>query len=85
MEFNKFVKMWLDTSEGSLSRMSKYKHENEQEYQEYRARVKATEEFYRQNRSRSLKEGKAYPELTEKNFFEFDKSAQALNALTGRH
>ena len=85
MEFKDFIKMWLDTSDGSLTKMSKYKRENEAEYQKYRARAKATEDFYRKNRSRSLQEGKVCPELTEKNFFEFDKSAQALNALTGRH
>jgi hypothetical protein len=84
MEFKKFLKMWLDTSDGAIVKMSKYKHENEEEYSKYRQRVKQTEDYYYKNRSRSLQEGKPFPELTEKNYFDYEKYAESSNALLGK-
>ena len=84
MDFQTFLKHYLQPQSGSLTLVSQFKMQNPIDYAKYRDRVQRVEEYAMNNAQRSLREGHSEKPLTPENFSEMEKYADAMNKLTGK-
>ena len=84
MNFQTFLKHYLQPERGSISAMSQFKMQNPIDYQRYRDRAMNVENYMRRSNQRSISNGHSGSTLTPENFSEMEKQANAMNKLCGR-
>lgn len=84
MEFNEFLKLYMNAKSSDLHRLSQYKMHNGAEYAKYINRIRTTEDFYRRNQQRAFSEGHSLKRLDETNFHKYEAEKDALDRLKSR-
>lgn len=84
MNFQTFLKHYIQPQRGSITELSQFKKQNPIDYAKYRDKVMNVEDYMQRSNQHSIDNGHSRSTLTPENFSEMEKYANAMNKLTGK-